>query len=128
MAALGYQWMRDDPAKWDKIKHVVTELEVRKAYNRAIDSMARLNLIAAKLMHNHNAHGATDVTGFGILGHAKNLARSQKEEVTFRIHTLPIIANVPAISKAWGNSNSLLGGSQPETSGKVQNDIFIINL
>ena len=35
------------------------------------------------------AHGATDVTGFGILGHARNLAASQKASVSFKINTLP---------------------------------------
>ncbi len=35
------------------------------------------------------AHGATDVTGFGILGHARNLASCQKAPVAFNIHTLP---------------------------------------
>lgn len=35
------------------------------------------------------AHGATDVTGFGILGHASNLAAIQKEAVSFHIHSLP---------------------------------------
>ena len=35
------------------------------------------------------AHGATDVTGFGLLGHAQNLASAQKAPVSFKIHTLP---------------------------------------
>lgn len=35
------------------------------------------------------AHGATDITGFGLLGHARNLAAAQKAAVSFRIHTLP---------------------------------------
>ena len=35
------------------------------------------------------AHGATDVTGFGLLGHAKNLASAQKAAVSFKIHSLP---------------------------------------
>lgn len=35
------------------------------------------------------AHGATDITGFGILGHAQNLASCQKAAVNFSIHTLP---------------------------------------
>ena len=40
--------------------------------------------------HTHTgAHGATDITGFGILGHARNLAASQKAAVSFKIHTLP---------------------------------------
>jgi hypothetical protein len=32
-------------------------------------------------MQKHGAHGATDVTGFGILGHAQNLAKEQHAEV-----------------------------------------------
>ena len=35
------------------------------------------------------AHGATDVTGFGILGHAQNLVSCQKNSVDFNLHTLP---------------------------------------
>ena len=35
------------------------------------------------------AHGATDVTGFGILGHALNLVSCQKNSVNFNLHTLP---------------------------------------
>ena len=35
------------------------------------------------------AHAATDVTGFGILGHASNLAQTQTAPVSFKIHTLP---------------------------------------
>lgn len=36
----------------------------------AIESMATLNRDAAKLIKKYDSHGATDVTGFGILGHA----------------------------------------------------------
>ena len=40
------------------------------------ESMSTLNLEAAKLMHKYKCLGATDVTGFGILGHAANLAKA----------------------------------------------------
>ena len=47
-------------------------------------------MISKRLAHySTGAHGATDVTGFGILGHVRNLARSQKASVCFKIHTLP---------------------------------------
>ena len=68
-------------------------------------------------MHKFNAHGATDITGFGLLGHAKNLAQIQKNEVSFVIHNLPIIAKMAAISKACGNMFGLLQGQSAETSG-----------
>ena len=69
-------------------------------------------------MHKYEAHGATDVTGFGILGHANNLASVQKEEVAFVIHNLPIIAKMAAVSKACGGMFGLLQGRSAETSGK----------
>lgn len=76
-----------------------------------------LLFVAARLMHKYNAHGATDVTGFGLLGHAKNLAKIQKNEVSFVIHNLPIIAKMASISKACGNMFGLLQGHSAETSG-----------
>lgn len=39
-----------------------------------MESMAHLNINAAKLMMKYKSHGATDVTGFGIMGHTTNLA------------------------------------------------------
>lgn len=68
-------------------------------------------------MHKYDAHAATDVTGFGILGHAQNLARVQKSDVSFVIHNLPIINHVAAIAKACG-MQSIFQGISPETSGK----------
>ena len=95
----------------------ITILQVRKSYDYAIHSMARLNRTAARLMHKYNAHGATDVTGFGLLGHAQNLASHQKNEVSFVIHNLPIIAKMAAIAKACGNTFQMMQGNAVETSG-----------
>lgn len=116
VAVNAYQWL-DQSDKWNRIKLVVSEDDVRKAYQRAMFSMARLNRTAARLMHKYNGHGATDVTGFGLLGHANNLARVQKHEVGFVIHNLPIIAKMAAVSKACGNMFGLLQGHSAETSG-----------
>lgn len=76
-----------------------------------------INFTAARLMHKYNAHGATDVTGFGLLGHAQNLAKHQKNEVSFVIHNLPVIAKMAAVAKACGNMFQLLQGHSAETSG-----------
>merc|ERR1712038_1226358 len=69
------------------------------------------------LMHKYNAHAATDVTGFGLLGHAQALARNQKAEVGFVIHNLPVIAKMAAVGKACGNMFQLAQGNSAETSG-----------
>jgi selenide,water dikinase len=83
--------------------------------------MLRVLFSAARLMHKYNAHGATDVTGFGLLGHAQNLARHQKNEVSFVIHNLPVIAKMAAVAKACGNMFQLLQGHSAETSGEESN-------
>ena len=80
--------------------------------------MARLNKTAAKLMHKYNAHAATDITGFGILGHAKNLAANQKAEVSFMIDRLPIYTHMSAVAKASPINFKLFDGYSAETSGK----------
>uniref|UniRef100_A0A8D9AFE6 Selenide, water dikinase n=3 Tax=Cacopsylla melanoneura TaxID=428564 RepID=A0A8D9AFE6_9HEMI len=116
VAVNAHQWL-DQPERWNRIKLIVSEDDVRKAYQRAMDSMARLNRIAARLMHKYNAHGATDVTGFGLLGHAQTLAKHQKNEVSFVIHNLPVIAKMAAVAKACGNMFQLLQGHSAETSG-----------
>jgi selenide,water dikinase len=116
VAVNAHQWL-DQSERWNRIKLVVSEEDVKKAYMRAMDSMARLNKTAAHMMHKYNAHGATDVTGFGLLGHAMNLAKNQKNEVSFVIHNLPVIAKMAAVAKACGNMFQLLQGLSAETSG-----------
>lgn len=116
VAVTSYHWL-DVHDKWNRIKLVVGEEDVRKAYQRAMFSMARLNRVASLLMHKYNAHGATDVGGYGLLGHANNLATIQKNEVGFVIHNLPVIAKMAAVSKACGNMFGLLQGHAAETSG-----------
>lgn len=70
-------------------------------------------------MHKYNAHGATDVGGFGLLGHAQNLARQQKGDVAFVIHNLPVLAKMGAVAKCCGNMFQLLQGHSAETSGNI---------
>eukprot|EP01147_Barroeca_monosierra_P008767 gene8768-1146_t len=88
-AVNAHQWL-NTPA-FDKIKDVISPENTVKAYKMAMHSMARLNLTAARLMHQYGAHGATDVTGFGLLGHALNLAQAQDEAVDFIIDVLPSV-------------------------------------
>uniref|UniRef100_A0A2K5IMK4 selenide, water dikinase n=1 Tax=Colobus angolensis palliatus TaxID=336983 RepID=A0A2K5IMK4_COLAP len=63
-----------------------------------------------------NAHVATDITSFGILGHSQNLVKQQRNEVSFVICNLPVIAKMAAISKASGQFG-LLQVTSAETSG-----------
>lgn len=70
----------------------MTEEHAKNAYYLAMESMAHLNKNSAKLMMKYQSHGATDITGFGLLGHAQNLVNVQQNEpLDFHIHTLPLI-------------------------------------
>ena len=44
VAVNAHQWL-DIPERWNRIKLVVSDEDVRKAYQRAMDSMSRLNRI-----------------------------------------------------------------------------------
>ena len=90
-----------------------------EAYETAVRSMAHLNLAAAQAMALSDVTGATDVTGFGLLGHAASLANVQKCQVSFRFFLLPLIAGTDRLiidGKEILNSK-LLSGSAAETSG-----------
>ncbi|KAL8004649.1 putative selenophosphate synthetase, purM-like domain superfamily [Plasmopara halstedii] len=67
----------------------------------------------------YGAHSATDVTGFGIVAHARNQAKSQREDVSFELHTLPIIKNMAKVNEAIRNTFRLLEGFAAETSGDL---------
>jgi len=110
-------WLQSpDKPHWDKAQSIMNLEQAYIAYDKAVESMTRLNLNAAKLMHKYGAHAATDVTGFGILGHARNLAKNQKAKVDFMIHTLPIIYQMDQIDNLFG-LYKLLDGVSAETSG-----------
>ena len=55
------------------------------------------------------------MTGFGLTGHATNLARNQSTSLNIEIHTLPLIKNMKEINEIV-NFRLLLGFSA-ETSG-----------
>lgn len=110
------QWL-DKEDEWKKIKDSISRERIKKVYFRALDSMARLNKVGATLMHKYKCHGCTDVTGFGILGHAQNLASVQKKEVDLIIDTLPVIRDVPELVKMTGKFQKLFQGTSAETSG-----------
>jgi len=118
VAVNAHQWLEEEGERWQKIVSKGSSAEeVKSGYRAATLSMARLNLTGARLMHKHKAGAATDVTGFGILGHAANLASNQKEAVDMVLHTLPVIKGMVGIAKTMGNMFQLLQGYSAETSG-----------
>ncbi|KAF8564194.1 hypothetical protein P879_09396 [Paragonimus westermani] len=114
-----YQWMLDDHTFWrETLKNITTNENVRSLFHAATMSMTHLNRTAARLMHKYGAHGCTDVTGFGLMGHAENLVKFQKNsKLAFKIHSLPCLASTVQLSKALNDRFKLFKGLCPETSG-----------
>lgn len=115
-ATMIFTWL-ENKEKWKNICAVITKDEAKWAFQRAVKSMVQLNRVAASLMHEFKAHAATDVTGFGLLGHAKNLARHQKNFVQFKIHTLPVINKMIDVDRLLNKQFHLEDGKNIETSG-----------
>jgi selenide,water dikinase len=60
-------------------------------------SMATLNDRASRLMLAHGAHAATDVTGFGLAGHALGMARGSGVAMRFWADSFPVYGGALAL-------------------------------
>lgn len=57
----------------------------------AVASMLRLNRLAAEIAQTVTVHSATDITGFGLLGHAAEIARNSNVGLRFSAEALPLL-------------------------------------
>lgn len=55
----------------------------------AIDSMCRLNDVASAAAVRHGVHAMTDVTGFGLVGHARRIAEASDVVLEIDVASLP---------------------------------------
>lgn len=111
-----HQWMDTAHARWSKLSTWMTREMALDAYQKAMKSMARLNRKGAELMHKYGAHAATDITGFGYLGHAQNLAGNQKAMVDFVLEVMPIFKDMKRADEETQVFH-LMQGTSAETSG-----------
>lgn len=58
----------------------------------AVESMTTLNDVSARLALEHGAHAATDVTGFGLLGHLQNMLEASGVGAELQFAALPVFA------------------------------------
>lgn len=53
--------------------------------------MAQLNKVAAESLFGYNVHAVTDITGFGLLGHAFEMARGSNVHFTIDFNSIPLL-------------------------------------
>lgn len=58
----------------------------------AIQVMTALNRLPAPCLESRAIHAVTDITGFGLLGHALEMAAASKVEMTFSAARIPLLA------------------------------------
>src|SRR5262249_56151907 len=57
----------------------------------AIAHMVQSNRKAAEILRRHGVHAATDVTGFGLLGHLIEMVRASDVDATVAIERVPLL-------------------------------------
>jgi selenide,water dikinase len=78
------------------------------AYEAMIDSMSTLNRDASRAAIAAGARCATDITGFGLLGHASHIARASKVSLEIRVRDVPALLGA---REAWG-AGTRTGGAE----------------
>jgi selenide,water dikinase len=108
-------------------------------YREMLGFMTRLNVAGAELARMKEVHAMTDVTGFGLLGHALEMARGASVTVRLHLDDVPLLDQAESLVQAacftgasernwssYGDAIDLPGGledwrrrllTDPQTSG-----------
>jgi selenide, water dikinase len=141
-----HQWQHDaNNIHWKECQNVLklTDHEAERMMSLAVQSMMTLNKNTASLLIKYHATACTDVTGFGIVGHAQNLMDNQIDDahdeekerqqveqqdndtnhndidgkiLVMQLHTLPCISKTVAVNNHVMDFQ-LIKGYSAETSG-----------
>ncbi len=98
----------------------------------AITSMSTLNRYAAEAFTDYPVHACTDVTGFGLLGHACEMAQASGVSFRLQTHTIPLFASAQQFAEmgiltAGGYENSAFLADKVSflpTVSRVQQDLL----
>ena len=69
-------------------------------YEAAVHQMQLLNKYAAEVMKNYGVTGATDITGFGLLGHAVKMASASWVTIDIYGNNLPLLPGVTELTES----------------------------
>jgi selenide,water dikinase len=77
-----------------------------KSVRTAVASMIALNRSASQIMRKFNIHACSDVTGYGLLGHAFEMASGTRVTITLESDRLPLLDDAVRLAE----EGSLTGG------------------
>jgi selenide,water dikinase len=110
-AMAAYRLRKEEEGK-ELLKNIPDEV-IEAAVNEAVDGMVSSNKPVAEAMQKIPVHAATDITGFGLTGHAGNMASLSKVDIV--IDQLAVIRGTPVLAELFGYP--LLTGEAKETAG-----------
>jgi selenide,water dikinase len=92
-------------------------------YGAATTSMMQLNKVGSEIMLACRAHSATDITGYGFLGHAQEMAAGSSVRLSFRASAIPLLPKVlklaESVTDAGVAMNESSFGDKVEWTGNV---------
>jgi selenide,water dikinase len=112
------------------IKHGNAGLAAQAA---AIEAMTTSAAQASKVMQSVGANACTDVTGFGLLGHAYEMAKASGVTLNFNSKAVPLLPNVlelisqGMLTRGDKNNRDYVGETiriQQSVSGEMQSALF----
>ena len=71
-----------------------------EGYREMLGFMTRLNAVGADLGRDQAVHAMTDVTGFGLLGHALEMARGARLTIRLHVGGAPLLAEAETLARA----------------------------
>jgi selenide, water dikinase len=71
----------------------------KESIQAAISSMIALNNTASKVMLNYRVHACSDVTGYGLLGHALEMASGSSVTLILESAKLPLLHRAPRLAE-----------------------------
>jgi selenide,water dikinase len=111
-AMAAYRVLKDEQPLID-FSEVLSRNVIDRAIQQAIELMTTSNKPVAEIMQELEVNAATDITGFGILGHTREVAILSK--VNIEIDSLPVIKGTDILSDLLGYG--LKDGTSAETAG-----------
>jgi selenide,water dikinase len=86
--------------------------------------MATLNDRAAAAMNASGAHAATDITGFGLVGHARNIAAASRVTIRIELARVPVFPGaLDLVRRGFASGASKRGRSSMKDEVKIGADL-----
>ncbi|SFR00078.1 selenophosphate synthase [Desulfoscipio geothermicus DSM 3669] len=101
---------------------IKAELVSVEAANLAVQSMAALNKAASLVMMQCGANACTDITGFGLLGHAAEMAAASKVSLEIAFSSIPMLPETLDMARM-----GLIPAGAYDNKGHLEENIRFVN-